>query len=356
VPRFERAAEIETGRADGAALRYGFGHTAPAFDDRLSDEFGRLSALRRYDLLDTAPEKPFDRITALVRAVFDVPMAAVSLVDRDRQWFKSRDGIDLTETTREISFCSHMIATRSPMIVVDARLDPRFAANPLVVDRPNIVSYIGAPLVSRDGYNLGSLCALDRVPRDYSPAQIDMLVKFSVLVVDAFELRQIATHDHLTGALSRRALLGEAGRAIARHARDGDQSTLLLFDLDHFKSVNDRYGHAAGDIVLEAIAACCLTLLRATDVIGRVGGEEFAVILSGLDGAAALAVAERFRAAISGVTVAFDPALRVTASFGVTPLSEAITTTDDWLDTADVALFAAKHGGRNRVHQIDAAD
>lgn len=355
MPRFGRAAEIDTGRGNGAGRRYDVGQSVGASGDRLSDEFGRVATLRRYDILYTASEEPFDRITALVRAVFDVPMAAISLVDHDRQWFKSRDGFDLTETTREISFCTHMIATRSPMIVPDARLDARFADNPLVVDAPNIVSYVGVPLVSRDGYNIGSVCALDRVPRDYSAAQVELLVNFSALVVDAFELRLIATHDHLTGALSRRALIGEAGRAIARRARDHHPATLLLFDLDHFKAVNDRYGHAAGDIVLEAVTACCLTLLRATDIIGRVGGEEFAVILTGLDGAAAVAVAERFRAAIGRVTVAFDPDLRVTASFGVAPLTDRIGTTDEWLDIADVALFAAKHGGRNRVHRADAA-
>ncbi len=354
MARFGRATEIETARGNDALPRYDFA-PPPESDDRLTDEFGRLSALRRYDLLDTAPELAFDRITALVRAVLEVPMAAVSLVDKDRQWFKSRDGIDLTETTREISFCTHMIAARSPLIVSDARLDPRFADNPLVVEPPYIVSYVGVPLISREGYNLGSVCALDRVPREYSAAQIDLLVKFSALVVDAFELRLIATHDHLTGALSRRALIGEAGRAIARRARDGAQAALLLFDLDHFKSVNDQYGHAAGDIVLEAVIACCHSLLRATDVIGRVGGEEFAVILPGRDAAAAIVVAERFRAAITRVTVAFDPGLCVTASFGVAPLTDAIATTDEWLDVADTALFSAKHGGRNRCFQADAA-
>jgi len=354
VPRFGRAIEIETRRGSGAHANYAVDAIVGS-DDRLTDEFGRLSTLRRYDVLDTAPEMSFDRITALVRAVLGVPMAAVSLVDADRQWFKSRDGIDLTETTREISFCTHMIASRSPMIVTDARLDTRFADNPLVTEAPNIVSYVGAPLISREGYNLGSVCALDRVPRDFSPEQVDLLVKFSALVVEAFELRLIATHDHLTGALSRRALVGEAARAIARRDRDNAASALLLFDLDHFKAVNDRYGHAAGDIVLEAVTLCCRTLLRATDVIGRVGGEEFAVILPGLDGAAAVAVAERIRAAITRLTVAFDPNLRVTASFGVAPLTDAIAITDEWLDVADTALFAAKHGGRNRCFQADAA-
>ncbi len=354
MARFERAAEIERDGGLGAGSGFGFGSVHARRDNRLDDEIGRLSALRRYDILDTAPEAPFDRITALVRGVLGVPMAAISLVDHDRQWFKSRDGLDLTETTREISFCTHMIASAAPMVVNDARLDPRFAENPLVVGSPNIVSYVGAPLLSREGYNLGALCALDRIPRDYSPAQLDLLVDFSALVVDAFEMRLIATHDHLTGALSRRALLGEAGRAIARHARDRQPATLLLFDLDHFKSVNDRYGHAAGDIVLEAVTACCRTLLRANDVIGRVGGEEFAVILPGVEGVAAVAIAERFRAAIAGVNVAFDPTLRVTASFGIAPLTRTIATTTNWLDTADVALFAAKDEGRNRCHEAAA--
>lgn len=350
MARFGSAVEVATengsaGRPRGAVWR------APVNDARLADEIGRVAALRRCDLLDTAPESTFDRITALVRAVFNVPMVALSLVDADRQWFKSRDGIDLTETTREISFCTHMIATRGPMAVVDARCDPRFRDNPLVVGQPHIVSYLGAPLISRDGYNLGSLCAIDRVPREYSAAQVDLLVGFSALVIDAFELRQIATHDHLTGALSRRALLGEAARALARHARDRAACSLLLFDLDHFKAINDRHGHAAGDLVLEAVTARCRELLRATDVIGRVGGEEFVVLLPGLDADRALEVAERFRTAIATMAMPFDPAVQITASFGVAPLTAAIVSPDDWLDTADTALFAAKDAGRNRCRE-----
>ena len=321
-------------------------------DERLRDEAGRLATLRRYDLLDTSPESPFDRITALVRTVLDVPIAVISLVDDQRQWFKSHDGIDIQETSRETAFCSHTIAARGPMIVTDARIDARFRANPLVLEPPNIVSYIGAPLITRDGYQIGSLCALDRVPREYSADQIDLLVRFSALVVDTFELRQIATRDFLTGALSRRALIEAAAQAIARHARDGQNCTLLLFDLDHFKAVNDRHGHAAGDIVLEAVAACCQTLLRTTDVLGRVGGEEFAVLLPGVDAAGSTIIAERFREAIEGVKVPFDSNLRVTASFGVAPLTENITSALQWLAVADVALFAAKVAGRNRCLQV----
>jgi diguanylate cyclase (GGDEF)-like protein len=315
-------------------------------------EFGRLARLRRYDLLDTAPESPFDRIAGLVRSVLDVPMAAVSLVDEHRQWFRSHDGFDNTETTHQIAFCSHAITARGPIVVRDARLDPRFCASPLVVEPPNIVSYIGAPLISREGHQLGSLCALDCVPRDYSAAQLDILVEFSALVVDTFELRQIATRDFLTGALSRRAFLDAAGQAIARCGGNGQPCTLLLFDLDHFKAVNDGYGHAAGDMVLEAIAACCQALLRGSDVLGRIGGEEFAILLPGVDSTASAAIAERFRAAIESVKVAFNPSMRVTASFGVAPLNERITTPRDWVAAADVALFAAKRGGRNRCREV----
>lgn len=324
------------------------------FTGSMSDEIARLSALRRYKILDTAPERLFDRITALVRLTFDVPIAAISLVDRNRQWFKSCDGIDFIESAREISFCTHMIATRAPMVVNDTRLDPRFAGNPLVVGSPNIVSYIGVPLVSREGYSLGSLCALDCVPRQYTSDQIELLSGFSSLVVDAFELRLIATHDHLTGALTRRALVGEATTLVARHAHSGQSATLLVFDLDHFKSVNDRYGHAAGDIVLEAVVARCQPLLSAKDLIGRVGGEEFAIILPDVDGAAAFAVAERFRIAIAEVSFVFDVGLRVTASFGIAPLTSAIISSADWLYAADVALYAAKDSGRNRCRQFAA--
>ncbi len=278
-------------------------------------------------------------------------MAAVSLIDRDRQWFKSHPGIEASETPRDIAFCDHTVATGRPMIVADARDDARFCDNPLVLGPPHIVSYAGVPLTTRGGYHVGTLCALETTPRDYSGREIDILTSLASIVVDDLELRQIARYDHLTGALSRRAFVAEAGRAIARRDRYARPCTLALFDLDHFKAINDRTGHAAGDLVLRSVAAICTKSLRANDLLGRVGGEEFGLLLPELDPAEAFAAANRFRLAIAAMTE-----VPVTASFGVAPLIPAIETSGAWFAAADLAQFAAKRSGRNcvRMNEVGA--
>ncbi|HEX9890432.1 MAG TPA: GAF domain-containing protein [Actinomycetota bacterium] len=152
------------------------------------DEAERLAALQRYGVLDTPPEDSFDRLTRLATRIFDVPIALVSLVDQDRQWFKSCTGLDVAETPRWTAFCSQAILSDDVTVVPDATLDPRFADSPLVTEM-GIRFYAGAPLRSPDGHNLGTLCIKDRVPRDLSAEQRDMLRDLAAVVVDEMELR-----------------------------------------------------------------------------------------------------------------------------------------------------------------------
>jgi PAS domain S-box-containing protein len=153
----------------------------------------RLKALQAYAILDTAPEAAFDRLTTLAAALFDAPIALVSLIDAERQWFKSRHGLDAVSTPRSWAFCAHAIAqdARTTLVVEDASRDLRFRANPLVTGDPNIRFYAGAVLTGSDGYNLGTLCVIDRKPRPAPSAEA--LAKLSVLaemVVDELELRR----------------------------------------------------------------------------------------------------------------------------------------------------------------------
>jgi diguanylate cyclase (GGDEF)-like protein len=317
-------------------------------DPKLTDEAGRLAALDRYCVLDTGPEAGFEKITALVQAVLNVPICAVSLVARERQWFKSIQGLDATETPRSVAFCSHTIMTRDPLVVPDATLDPRFTKNPLVTDAPGIRSYAGVPLRSPEGYNLGALCAIDTKPRDFAPSQIEILSNFAALVVDELELRTIAHKDFLTGAMTRRAFVEATEKEIARLKRYGHRSALLMFDIDHFKRVNDDFGHPAGDQVLKVVAACGEASLRPTDIFGRLGGEEFAIVLSETSLPDAVAVAERIRHAVSQLTFEAMPQLSITASFGVASLEDD-QTLEQWMAAADAALYRAKRSGRDRV-------
>lgn len=315
---------------------------------RTGDEEGRLAALKRYAVMDTTAEPQFDRVTALVCAALDVPMAAISLLDRDRQWFKSKQNLGVDETPRDIAFCDHTIRTPNAMIVCDARLDPRFSANPLVTNAPHLLSYAGVPLQTPDGYNIGTICALDTRARSFSPSQMDTLGNLAAVTIDALEVRMIANFDHLTGAFSRRAFLSQLDLAISRRSSPRARASLLLFDLDFFKVVNDSYGHAAGDHVLRDVATVCRHLLGQNDVIGRIGGEEFAILLPEAGAGTAMQVAERLRAAIEALRFSPWPALRVTASFGVAELQLSTAGNADWLEAADKFLYAAKRNGRNR--------
>jgi PAS domain S-box-containing protein len=150
----------------------------------------RIAALLSYEILDTPPEPAFDGITRLAAHILDVPMALVSLVDDERQWFKSRYGLEVTETPRDMSFCGHVVAQDGPLVVVDTLLDARFADNPLVTGSPRIRFYSGYPLRSRDNHVLGTLCALDRSPREFTAAQDEMLRALAGLVMDQLEARR----------------------------------------------------------------------------------------------------------------------------------------------------------------------
>ncbi|MFG6486408.1 GAF domain-containing protein [Roseateles sp. BYS78W] len=148
-----------------------------------ADDDARLQALRELLILDTSPEERFDRIVEFAAAEFDVPIALVSLIDRERQWFKARVGLDVCETSREISFCGHAILQRELFEVLDAARDPRFADNPLVVGAPFIRAYLGAPLVLPGGAAVGTLCLIDTKPRAFDAMDYRVLGTLRDLVL-----------------------------------------------------------------------------------------------------------------------------------------------------------------------------
>lgn len=153
------------------------------------DEANRLAALRSYDILDTPPEERFDRLARLVKRWFDVPIVLISLLDENREWFKSVIGMDRRELPREIAFCEYTVQEHATMVVEDATQDPRFAENPLVTNSPGIRFYAGAPLTTPDEYCLGALCVLDTEPRPGKSDDLNVLRDSADIVVDEFELR-----------------------------------------------------------------------------------------------------------------------------------------------------------------------
>lgn len=209
-------------------------------------------------------------------------------------------------------------------------------------------SFLDAPLV-QDGKRIGTLRLLDGRERGFSYAERDMLDGFARMVVEQHSLWQMASRDALTGALSRRAFAEALDKAFSARSRNGQQATLVMFDLDHFKLVNDTHGHAAGDAVLKTVAEVVARELRTVDSFGRLGGEEFGIILDGADAMASEEVANRIRRAIARAVAPGFEQIAFTSSFGVAECTPDMLSTDDWMARADARLYAAKDAGRNRV-------
>jgi hypothetical protein len=156
------------------------------------NESARLDALQRYEILDTLGEQVYDDLTVLAATLCHTPMAMISLVDADRQWFKARIGVDTQQTPRDVAFCAHAILDTQTFIVPDATLDSRFVDNPLVTDSPGVRFYAGVPLTTPDGFNLGTLCVLDRQPRTLPPQQQRALEALARQVIALLELRRLS--------------------------------------------------------------------------------------------------------------------------------------------------------------------
>lgn len=314
-------------------------------------EARRLAVLNSYNILDTPPEAQFDRVARLVSAVLGTPIAAVTLVDRDRQWFKARVGLNATETPRRDSICAETMLGDGALVVEDALTDPRFANTGLVIGEPRIRFYAGVPLKARDGTPLGALCGIDRQPRTISERELSLLTDLAQLVMEQLELRHVACEDGLTGALRRSAFLTAAERDLALARRADRQISCLMIDVDLFKAVNDKFGHATGDRVLVALADTIRSCLRRSDIVGRLGGEEFCVLLADSGEAGGLDVAERILRAVRATTVVAPDGrlVKFTISIGGTEVTSIDADIGVVIARADEALYRAKAEGRDAL-------
>jgi len=330
------------------------------------DEVLRQQILDDNELLDTPADPYLDTLVRVVREVFAVKTVLVSLIDHDRQWFKSRIGLEITETPRTISFCAHAILGTQPLIVEDTYNDLRFHDNPVVVNNPQIRFYAGQPLFSQEGQPLGTLCLIDPTPRQLTDKQVRLFIDMATLVEGYLKLRHVSEQTaQLRAALSREQrktmldpltqLWNRAGlnHFLPRQQEQADdlglQLGVLFCDLDYFKKVNDNHGHAAGDQVLWETARRISAAVRPQDVVTRSGGEEFVVLLQVHDEHELLQIAERIRTALHKEPVSIDELqLNLTISIGAA-LRAPQEPPSATMNRADQALYQAKGNGRNRV-------
>ncbi|MCV2886671.1 sensor domain-containing diguanylate cyclase [Aestuariibacter sp. AA17] len=239
-----------------------------------------LDALR---ILDTSPEERFDRLTRIAKRMFDVPISLISLIDHERQWFKSKQGLEANETPRNISFCGHAILDDDTFVIPNALKDARFNDNPLVKSDPNIRFYAGVPLRMSNGEKIGTLCLIDKKPRQLNAEDVSLLEDLATMVEQEIASMQLATIDDLTKISNRRGFFALAERALTFCKRSQRPASLILFDLDDFKPINDTHGHAEGDAALIAFADMMQQGFRESDVFARLGGDEFVALLTNSD-------------------------------------------------------------------------
>lgn len=245
------------------------------------DELQRQETLRSTKLLDSPPEERFDRVTRLARRLFGVPVALVSLVDAHRQWFKSKQGLAVDETSREISFCGHAILRDDAFVVEDAREDARFADNPLVSAGPKIRFYAGHPLAAPDGSKLGTLCLISDAPRHFSTDDRMALHTLATMIESELIAPDLATLDVPTGLANLRGFL-EIGEYLVRLAkRQGQALQLVLIRVDgvppeqHAVDVAPKLPVTSADI-----ARALLASFTDSDLVARCGPNEYGVLLS----------------------------------------------------------------------------
>jgi diguanylate cyclase (GGDEF)-like protein len=315
--------------------------------EKPDNEIARLASLHGLGILDTAPEERFDSITRIAKRLFDVSIALVSLVDDDRQWFKSCQGLGVSETPREISFCGHAILEADVLVVEDTREDERFHDNPLVTAPPGIRFYAGAPLSLSNQARIGTLCIIDDKPRVFAQEDQAMLSDLASMVEREIAAMQLALTDELTKVSNRRGFQGLCSHALKMCRRLEESAVLCYFDLDGFKAINDTYGHAEGDLTLEEFSLVLRETFRESDVPGRIGGDEFAVLAIGTTEEGIDAALQRLGHSLAERTKRASRPYEIQFSAGIVkfdPLRHHEVV--DLMDEADKAMYQRKRSKR----------
>lgn len=309
----------------------------------------RLAALMSLDILQGPREPILERIVRLARDEFNAQCAAIVLIDRSSAIFQTRIGTTAMRCAREGWPCNLTIQGLEPLIIQDVTTDPRTLVLPEVPGAPPLRSYAGFPLITPEGLVVGTLAVFSKHPGRIPEDRKALGKNLAAIIMNAFDLHRLASRDPLTGVLNRRGFMDLFERELRRAVDDNEPLSLAMMDIDHFKAINDTFGHGIGDEVLRKIAAEAGPLADQGVPVGRLGGEEFAFLMPGLTGTRAVDLIETFRESIAQLVFPDVPQLAVTASFGVAERGVATASSVQMLAQADTTLYDAKAAGRNRV-------
>ncbi len=337
---------------------------------RPQNEKQRQNAIDALNIIYSPAENRFDRITKLAKNIFNVPIALVSLVSREKQWFKSSQGLTASETSREISFCGHAILKNETFIIPNALEEAEFSDNPLVTDQPYIRFYAGHP-IQFDGHNIGTLCIIDRIPRNLTPAEIETLQSLAHWVENELkttalshaqnlslkekeEASRESMVDPLTKTWNRTGIEAVCQKEFSQTQNENTSCFFMLIGVDFFSEINDLYGHIYGDTVLKEIAQCIRSSCRSDDVIGRYEGDEFIVFSRDCSEETGINLAKEILFRINSEDIVNAEA-RFSRSVSIGATSALVSKNlhlDHLIDLSDKALREAKISGRNCVKFI----
>ena len=340
----------------------------PRFEQQKSEVLQRYRILKSEDVHDAG------HIARAAALALDAPIVIAALNERYRHWYRAAHGVSDPDFRTLQDFCAHANLSDDAFVVSDARKEPYFAREPAVTQSPNVVFYAGAPIQDADGKRFGTLCVIGDEPGEYNSGQLDLLKSMAHIVsqdicvhsagryavqdlINAEEERcalyDLAVTDPLTKALNRRAFFRFAEREVQRAVRHSHPLSVLMFDIDHFKKVNDIHGHAAGDEVIVALSRLVTGCVREADLLGRLGGEEFGLILPETPIEAAVTLANRLREGVKALRFSSSEGkFGVTISLGISQPETLETDIVPALDRADKALYRAKRLGRDRAETL----
>ncbi len=313
----------------------------------LAKESARESAVKSLRLLDTAPEERFDRITRLAQRMFNVPIATISLLDNEREWHKSSVGLLSHEFPRKISFLAHALHHDDVMFIVDATTDDRFQDNPLVIETPGIRFYAACPLISRNGVKIGALSLMDRVPRELDDDDRALLRDLAKMVEHELTGTKLGNMDELTLLSNRDGFEELCQHALNICRRFNKPATLLYFDVEDMTSINKRFGRAEGDLALKNLGRIMIQTFRASDVIARLGNDEFVVLMTDTTEDNAQHALNRLNAAISEYNLSARRGYNLSYNSGFLQYQVDVhPSITGLLGSADIAMYERKRQKR----------